>query len=98
GPAVVVVLDGIEDPHNAGAILRTADAAGVSGVIRQSRHSAALDGVVGKASAGALAHVRIATVVNIARALEELKEAGLWTVGLAGAAAESYADVDWRVP
>src|SRR5262245_1583295 len=84
---LVVVLDGIEDPHNVGAILRTCDAAGVTGVIRQDRHSAPLDGVVGKASAGALAHARIATVVNIARAIEELKEANVWTIGLAGEAA-----------
>ena len=83
---LLVVLDGIEDPHNVGAILRTADAAGVHGVVRQARHAASLDGVVAKASAGALAHVRIATVVNIARAIEELKEAGVWTVGLAGEA------------
>jgi 23S rRNA (guanosine2251-2'-O)-methyltransferase len=98
GPALIVVLDGIEDPHNVGAILRTADAAGVDGVIRQSRHSAALNGVVGKASAGALAHVRVATVVNIARALEELKAAAVWTIGLAGDASEPYTDVDWRLP
>jgi 23S rRNA (guanosine2251-2'-O)-methyltransferase len=95
--ALVVVLDGIEDPHNVGAILRSCDAAGVSGVIRQERHSAALDGVVGKASAGALAHVRIATVVNIARAIEELKDAGVWTIGLAGDAGELYTDVDWTL-
>jgi 23S rRNA (guanosine2251-2'-O)-methyltransferase len=93
-----VVLDGIEDPHNVGAILRTCDAAGVSGVIRQARHSAALDGVVGKASAGALAHARIATVVNIARALEELKEADVWTIGLAGEAGDLHTDVDWTLP
>jgi 23S rRNA (guanosine2251-2'-O)-methyltransferase len=92
------VLDGVEDPHNVGAILRTCDAAGVTGVIRQTRHSAALDGVVGKASAGALAHARIATVVNIARAIEELKEAHVWTIGLAGDADESYTDVDWTAP
>jgi 23S rRNA (guanosine2251-2'-O)-methyltransferase len=98
GAPLVVVLDGVEDPHNVGAILRTADATGVSGVIRQSRHSAALDGVVGKASAGALAHAKVATVVNIARAVEELKEAGVWTVGLAGDAPELYTDVDWTVP
>jgi len=97
-PALLVVLDGIEDPHNVGAILRTCDAAGVTGVIRQERHSAALDGVVGKASAGAIAHVRIATVVNIARAVEELKDAQVWTVGLAGDAPELHTDVDWTLP
>jgi 23S rRNA (guanosine2251-2'-O)-methyltransferase len=97
-PPLLVVLDGIEDPHNVGAILRTCDAAGATGVIRQARHSAALDGIVGKASAGAIAHVRIATVVNIARAIEELKEAHIWTVGLAGQADESYTDVDWTLP
>jgi 23S rRNA (guanosine2251-2'-O)-methyltransferase len=95
---LIVVLDGVEDPHNVGAILRTCDAAGVTGVVRQTRHSAALDGVVGKASAGALAHVRIATVVNIARAVEELKEAEVWTIGLAGDAADLYTEVDWTLP
>jgi 23S rRNA (guanosine2251-2'-O)-methyltransferase len=95
---LIVVLDGIEDPHNVGAILRTCDAAGVSGVIRQERHSAALDGVVGKASAGALAHARIATVVNIARAIEELKDVHVWTIGLAGDAADLHLDVDWTLP
>ena len=95
---LIVVLDGIEDPHNVGAILRTCDAAGVSGVIRQTRHSAALDGVVGKASAGALATARIATVVNIARAVDELKSANVWTIGLAGDAEEAYTDVDWTLP
>ena len=95
---LIVVLDGIEDPHNVGAILRTCDAAGVSGVIRQDRHSAALDGVVGKASAGALAHARIATVVNIARAIEELKEASVWTIGLAGDAPDLHTVVDWTLP
>jgi 23S rRNA (guanosine2251-2'-O)-methyltransferase len=97
-PPLLVVLDGIEDPHNVGAILRTCDAAGVTGVVRQARHAAALDGVVAKASAGALAHARIATVVNIARALEELTEAGVWTVGLAGEAGELYTAVDWTLP
>lgn len=98
GAPLIVVLDGIEDPHNVGAILRTSDAAGVSGVVRQTRHSAALDGVVGKASAGALAHVRIATVVNIARAIEELQEASVWTIGLAGDADALYTEVDWTLP
>jgi 23S rRNA (guanosine2251-2'-O)-methyltransferase len=97
-PPLLVVLDGIEDPHNVGAVLRTVDAAGCHGVVRQARHAAALDGAAMKASAGAAAYVRIATVVNIARALEELKEAGVWTVGLAGEARESYFDVDFTVP
>jgi 23S rRNA (guanosine2251-2'-O)-methyltransferase len=98
GAPLVVVLDGIEDPHNVGAIIRTADAAGVHGVVRQSRHSASLDGVVAKASAGALAHVRVATEVNIARAVDALKDAGVWTVGLAGEAAETYDQVDLTMP
>lgn len=97
-PPLIVVLDGIEDPHNVGAILRTVDAAGAHGVVRQARHAASLDGVAMKASAGAAAHVRIATVVNIARAVEELKEAGVWTVGLAGDVPEPYDAVDFTLP
>ncbi len=98
GPALIVVLDGIEDPHNVGAILRSADAAGADGVIRQTRHAARLDGAAAKASAGAVAHVRVASVVNVARALEELKDAGVWTIGLAGEAGESYDEVDLTLP
>jgi 23S rRNA (guanosine2251-2'-O)-methyltransferase len=97
-PGLFVVLDGIEDPHNLGAILRTADAAGVDGVVRQARRSAPLEGAVAKTSAGAVAHLRIATVVNITRALEELKEAGVWTVGLAGDGATPYDAIDLTVP
>jgi 23S rRNA (guanosine2251-2'-O)-methyltransferase len=95
---LIVVLDGIEDPHNVGAILRTADAAGVDGVIRQSRRAAPLSGAVAKASAGAVAHVRVADVVNIARAVEELKEAGVWTIGLAGDASHRYDAIDLTMP
>ena len=98
GVPLIVVLDGIEDPHNLGAILRTADAAGVDGVVIQSRRSAALGGAAAKASAGAVAHVKIAEVVNIARAIEELKDAGVWTIGLAGEAATSYATIDLIMP
>ena len=95
---LIVVLDGIEDPHNFGAILRTVDAAGATGVVRQSRHAAPLGGATAKASAGAVAHVRIADVVNIARALETLKEAGVWTVGLAGDAPQAYDAIDYTLP
>jgi len=98
GVPLIVVLDSIEDPHNVGAILRTADAAGADGVIRQSRHAAALDGAAAKASAGAVSHVKIADVVNIARALEELKEAGVWTVGLAGDAQKRLDQIDLTLP
>lgn len=98
GVPLLVVLDGIEDPHNVGAILRTADAAGVDGVIRQSRHAARLDGAAAKASAGAIAYVRVADVVNIGRAVEDLKTAGVWTVGLAGDAPEPYDAIDLTVP
>ena len=97
-PPLLVVLDGVEDPHNLGAILRSVDAAGAHGVVRQARHAAAIEGIAAKASAGAVSYVKIATVVNIARALEELKEAGVWTVGLAGEATEAYDLVDYRLP
>ena len=98
GPPLLVILDGIEDPQNVGAILRSADAAGVNGVVRQARHAARLDGAVAKASAGAVNHVQIATVVNIARTIEELKEQGIWTVGLDGSASETYDEVDYTLP
>lgn len=98
GVPLVVVLDGIEDPQNVGAILRSADAAGVTGIVRQARHAAPLHGAAARASSGAVSYARIATVVNIARALEDLKALGVWTVGLAGDAAEAYDEVDYRVP
>src|SRR5689334_10062365 len=98
GAPLIVVLDSIEDPHNVGAILRTVDAAGATGVVRQSRHAARLDGVAAKTSAGAVSHVRIAEVVNIARALESLKAAGVWTIGLAGDAPKRYDEIDLTAP
>ena len=98
GPPLLVVLDGIEDPHNLGAILRSVDAAGADGVIRQTRHAARLDGAAAKASAGAVAHVKIAEVVNISRAIGELKDAGVWTIGLDGEATERYDQIDLTLP
>ena len=98
GPPLLVVLDGIEDPHNVGAIFRSVEASGADGVVRQARHAARLDGAAAKASAGAVNHVRIATVVNIARTIEELKELNVWTVGLDADADESYDAVDYTQP
>jgi len=98
GPPLIVVLDGIEDPHNLGAILRTVDAVGADGLVRQTRHAARLDGAAAKASAGAVAHVKVANVVNIARAIGELKDAGVWTVGLDAEGSESYDQIDFTMP
>jgi 23S rRNA (guanosine2251-2'-O)-methyltransferase len=98
GAPLIVVLDGIEDPQNVGAILRTVDAAGADGVVRQTRHAAPLGGAAAKASAGAVSHVKIADVVNIARALEDLKACGVWTVGLAGDVQKGYDEIDLTLP
>lgn len=98
GTPLIVVLDGVEDPQNVGAILRTVDAAGGSGVIRQTRRAAPLEGAAAKASAGAVHHVRVADVVNIARALENLKEMGVWSVGLDAESETPYYELDLTVP
>lgn len=95
---LIVVLDEVEDPQNVGAILRTVDAAGASGVVRQTRRAAALAGAAAKASAGAVHHVRMADVVNIARALEALKRAGVWTLGLDAGAEMPYYEWDLTLP
>jgi len=98
GPPLLEVLDGMEDPQNVGAVVRSADGAGCHGVVRQARHAAPLDGAAAKASAGAVHHVRIATVVNISRALEDLKTLGVWTVGLDAEAADPYDALDYTLP
>jgi 23S rRNA (guanosine2251-2'-O)-methyltransferase len=83
GPdALVVLLDGVEDPHNLGAILRSALAAGAVGAVIPERRAAGLTETVARASAGALEHLPVARVTNLVRAMEELKEAGFWLVGL----------------
>lgn len=79
-PGLVVVLDGIQDPMNLGAIIRSAHAFGADGVVIAKDRAAAVTGVVAKASAGATAHTRVARVTNVSRALEELKAAGYWSV------------------
>jgi 23S rRNA (guanosine2251-2'-O)-methyltransferase len=98
GPPLLIVLDGIEDPHNVGAILRSVDGAGCHGLVRQARHAAPLDGATARASSGAVHHVKIATVVNISRALESLKALGVWTVGLDGDAGDLYDSLDYTIP
>jgi 23S rRNA (guanosine2251-2'-O)-methyltransferase len=93
----VVVLDGIEDPHNLGALIRTADGAGADGVIIPERRAVGLTGTVVKASAGASEHLPIARVTNISRTLEELKERNLWTVGLDERGGQSYDEIDYKM-
>jgi 23S rRNA (guanosine2251-2'-O)-methyltransferase len=91
-PACLVVADQVTDPRNLGALLRSAEGAGAGGIVVPRDRSAALSAVVAKASAGASAFIPIAEVVNLARALEEMKRAGYWIVGLDGGATQSVFD------
>ena len=95
--SLLVVLDGVEDPHNLGAILRTAEAAGADGVVIPERRAAGVTGTVAKASAGASAHLPIAKVTNIARALEDLKARNIWTVGLDERGKDNYDAIDYKM-
>jgi len=95
--SLIVVLDGVEDPHNLGAILRTADAAGADGAVIPERRAAGITGTVAKASAGASAHLPVAKVTNIARTLEELKSRNIWTVGLDERAPQRYDQIDYKM-
>lgn len=95
--SLIVVLDGVEDPHNLGAILRTADAAGADGVVIPERRAAGITGTVAKASAGASEHLPVAKVTNIARTLEDLKAKGLWIVGLDERGKQNYDGVDYKM-
>ena len=90
--AVLLILDQVTDPHNVGAILRSAAAFGVAGIVTQDRHSPPESGVVAKAASGALERVPWARVVNLARALEDIAEAGFWRIGLAGDAETNLKD------
>jgi 23S rRNA (guanosine2251-2'-O)-methyltransferase len=95
---LVVVLDGIEDPHNLGAIVRTANAAGAGAVVIPERRAAGLTETVAKAAAGALEYTPISRVVNINRALEDLKKRGFWIYGIDERGTEDYDKVDWATP
>jgi 23S rRNA (guanosine2251-2'-O)-methyltransferase len=93
---LLVLLDGVEDPHNLGAIVRTALAAGAAGIVIPERRSAGLTDTVARVSAGALAHLPVARVKNLARAMEQLKEASFWVLGLDERAEKNYTEVDYK--
>jgi 23S rRNA (guanosine2251-2'-O)-methyltransferase len=95
---LIVLLDGVEDPHNLGAIIRTALAAGAHGVVIPERRAAGLTDTVARASAGAISHLPVAKVTNLARTMEELKEAGYWLIGLDESADKSYTQADYTLP
>lgn len=93
----VLVLDSIEDPHNLGALLRSAEGAGVDGVVIPERRAAGISGTVVKSSAGASEYLSVARVVNIARALEDLKERNVWVVGLDERGTQGYDEIDFNM-
>lgn len=97
-PALILVLDGVTDPHNLGACLRTAEAAGAHALIIPKDRSATLDGVARKVAAGAAEFVPVASVTNLARTLESLKERGVWVVGTDGEAEQPIYSADLKRP
>jgi 23S rRNA (guanosine2251-2'-O)-methyltransferase len=98
GPALLLILDGVQDPHNLGACLRSAAAAGATAVVIPKDKSAPVNATVRKTSAGAADRIPIVRVTNLARTLETLKQAGVWMVGLAGEATQSIYAVDLKGP
>lgn len=97
-PPLYCILDGIEDPHNLGAIIRTAEAAGVHGVVIRSRRAVGLTATVAKASSGAVEYVPVARVPNISQAIETLKKSNVWVVGIDAAAEIEYSKADLKPP
>jgi 23S rRNA (guanosine2251-2'-O)-methyltransferase len=96
--ALVLILDSIEDPHNLGAILRTAEGAGVDGVIIPQRRAIGLTATVAKTSAGAIDHIPVARVVNLSQTIEQLKKAGFWVYALDAKGSDDYTGVDYCRP
>ncbi|HXD30093.1 MAG TPA: 23S rRNA (guanosine(2251)-2'-O)-methyltransferase RlmB [Pyrinomonadaceae bacterium] len=97
-PPLALGLDGIEDPRNFGAVLRTAECAGVHGVFTTERRAVGLTETVAKTAAGALEYVSVARVTNLSRLIDQLKERNIWVVGTAGDAKRSYIEWDWTLP
>lgn len=97
-PPFLIILDEIEDPHNLGSVLRTADCTGVHGIVIPKRRSVGLTAAVSKISAGAVEYVPVARVTNIARTIEQLQKAGIWTVASAGDAEQLLHEIDLTVP
>ena len=97
-PALYLILDGIEDPHNLGAIIRTADATGIHGVIIRERRAVGLTPAVAKASAGAVEYVPIARVTNISQTIISLQKNNVWVVGIDMVGETNYTKVDYRSP
>lgn len=95
---LIVILDGIEDPRNLGAVIRTVECSGADGVIIPERRAVGLNDTVAKSSAGALAHVKVAKATNINRLIEDLKSRNIWVVGTSGDATMDHTDWDWRQP
>jgi 23S rRNA (guanosine2251-2'-O)-methyltransferase len=97
-PGLVIVLDGIEDPHNLGAIIRSAEVAGADGLFLPHRRSAGLSPAVARSSAGAAAHLKIARIPNLAHLIELLKKKGYWVAGLDASAGRQLWEADFTVP
>jgi 23S rRNA (guanosine2251-2'-O)-methyltransferase len=97
-PAFLLVLDGVTDPQNLGALVRSAHALGAHGVVLPKDRAAGINPASFKAAAGALEHCPVARVTNLVRALEQLKEAGIWTVALAADAEKELGEIDLRTP
>ena len=97
-PPLIVILDGIQDPHNLGAIIRTCDAVGATGVVIPKRRACGLTSAVAKASAGAVEYVPCARVPNLAREVDKLKEDGFWIVGTSAKADKTMYEIDLRGP
>ncbi len=95
---LILILDEIQDPHNVGAILRSAECSGVNGIILTKHHSATITSTVTKVSAGATEHIKICQVNNLARTIDELKKKGFWIVGSSLENAKPYTDIDYKIP